>query len=117
MCGDGTNDVGALKQAHVGIALVNDVKLEKVKKTTTNTPGATPGSPVTLEDGKVKEKGEKDDDDEESDSEEEEEEEKPPKGPTKKLPKNISAKSPPKGTKNKINAGRKKTVSTLGTSY
>lgn len=32
MCGDGTNDVGALKQAHIGISIVNSPSEERVRR-------------------------------------------------------------------------------------
>ena len=49
MCGDGTNDVGALKHAHVGVALLQSVASKKKKQEV----GREEGSSVDGGDGKA----------------------------------------------------------------
>lgn len=44
MIGDGTNDVGALKKAHVGISLLNSTNAKKIRDVEEKAEGSGSGS-------------------------------------------------------------------------
>lgn len=57
MCGDGTNDVGALKHAHVGVSILSNSTFKKKKSSDKAIDGGAAGAAAAVKPGAVSRRG------------------------------------------------------------